>query len=428
MRRLSTFAAAAATLATIALAACSDSIVQPTGSQRAAPAGGANLVITPVLSDAIVTTTGGSFANAIVPTEAGRGTGAFWDNVSSDDHDPPTVKCNIGYFAIGTISPLCNFTAPGSTPGGYANYFGNGAGNTGSPDFMFAGKYSYDVKIVGAYSFGTSTVGWFTKSGGVYTLNAVPQWGAKNIGVAITVNTGGLDWGFFASNANFTGQRTCGGTTDNTCSDATGGFTTQPLQQHALFINSTGDQFLVGLEDNLLGLWNGDCPSALHPGCSPPNPTNQDSDYQDYIFNIVPHVIAPPLCDFITFGRLVTQVGGDKIVISGNAGGNKPGGGILGTIEISVGGVQYHVPTVETYALPTSGVLFGDPFARVITGHSGTHLVELRLRDNPNPGQGEPTDEGDQVWLKIDNTVIVPLQTPDKGNIQLHLHCRGPGE
>jgi hypothetical protein len=50
------------------------------------------------------------------------------------------------------------------------------------------------------------------------------------------------------------------------------------------------------------------------------------------------------------------------------------------------------------------------------------------LRDNPNPGQGEPTDEGDKVWLKIDNTVIVPLQTPDQGNIQLHLHCRGPGE
>ena len=137
----------------------------------------------------------------------------------------------------------------------------------------------------------------------------------------------------------------------------------------------------------------------------------------------------PPICDFITFGRLVLGSGNDKIVISGNAGGNAPDGGILGTIEISVGGTQYHVPTIESYALPASGVLFGDPFARVITGHSGTHLVELRLRDNPNPGQGEPgTQEGDAVWLKIDNTVIVPLQTLDKGNIQLHLHCRGPGE
>ena len=136
----------------------------------------------------------------------------------------------------------------------------------------------------------------------------------------------------------------------------------------------------------------------------------------------------PQICDFITFGRLVTEVGDDKIVISGNAGGNAPGGGILGTIEISVGGTQYHVPTIETYGLTTSGVLFPDPFARRITGHSGSHLIELRLRDNPNPGQGEPTDEGDKVWLKIDNTVVVPLQTPDQGNIQLHLNCRGPGD
>jgi hypothetical protein len=136
----------------------------------------------------------------------------------------------------------------------------------------------------------------------------------------------------------------------------------------------------------------------------------------------------PPVCDFITFGRLVTEVGGDKIVISGNAGGNAPGGGILGTIEISVGGTQYHVPTIESYALTASGVLFPDPFARVITGHSGSDLIELRLRDNPNPGQGEPTDEGDKVWLKINNTVVVPLQTPDQGNIQLHLNCRGPGD
>jgi hypothetical protein len=299
MSRVKRFTAAVAALAAAGLVGCSDSMVQPTVSQRS-PSGSPGRVITPVLSDVIVTTTGGSFANPIVPTEAGRGAGAFWDNISSDDHDPPVVKCNIGYFAIGTISPLCNFTAPGSTPGGYANYFGNGAGNTGSPDFMFNGKYSYDVKIVGAYSFGTSTVGYFTKSGGTYTLTSVATWTAKSIGAAVSFTTpGNVDWGFFATNDNFTGQRTCGaGTLNTTCSDATGGFLVPPLQQHALFINAAGDQFLVGLEDNLLGLWNGDCPSALHPGCSPPNPTNQDSDYQDYIFNIVPHIIPSGGCTF----------------------------------------------------------------------------------------------------------------------------------
>ena len=162
--------------------------------------------------------------------------------------------------------------------------------------------------------------------------------------------------------------------------------------------------------------------AANQSGCE--NPTGVD--YKGTVSWTVPP--PPQVCDFITFGRLVVEVGGDKIVISGNAGGNAPDGGILGTIEISVGGTQYHVPTIETYAHTASGVLFPDPFARVITGHSDSHLIELRLRDNPNPGQGEPTDEGDKVWLKIDNNVIVPLQTPDQGNIQLHLNCRGPGE
>ncbi len=414
------FTAAIAALAAAALVGCSDSMVQPKVSLRS-PAGSPGRLITPVLSDVIVGT--GTFANAINPTNVGRATGAFWDNHSSDEgnpfpygtgvqhrflrdrHDQPDVQFHRASDRRQVATPTTTAAAPAT----WAHRISCSRVRTRTT-----------CRLSGAYSFGFSTVGWFTKSGGVYTLHAVPQWGAKNMGVAITVNTGGLDWGFFASNANFTGTRTCGATINTTCSDATGGFLASPQQQHALFINGAGNQFLVGLEDNLLGLWAGDNPIT--------NPTNQDSDYQDYIFNIVPHVIAPPLCDFITFGRLVTQVGGDKIVISGNAGGNAPGGGILGTIEISVGGVQYHVPTVETYALPTSGVLFGDPFARVITGHSGTHLIELRLRDNPNPGQGEPTDEGDKVWLKIDNTVVVPLQTPDQGNIQLHLHCRGPGE
>ena len=136
----------------------------------------------------------------------------------------------------------------------------------------------------------------------------------------------------------------------------------------------------------------------------------------------------PQICDFITFGRLVTTVGDNKVVISGNAGGNAPGGGILGEIQISIGKVDYHVQTIDSYTLTTNAPLLGDPFARVITGKSGTHTIELRLRDNPNPGQGEPTDEGDKVWLKIDGVVVVPLQTPDQGNIQLHLNCRGPDD
>src|SRR5512140_1910952 len=129
---------ATAALAAVALAACSDSPTQPAAA-RSIDVSSPSFLITPVLSDVIVGS--GSFANAIVPTELGRATHAFWDNVSSDDgvFPPTTVHCNIGYFAIGTISPSCHFTTVGSTPGGYANYYGSGTGNLGSPDFMFKG-------------------------------------------------------------------------------------------------------------------------------------------------------------------------------------------------------------------------------------------------------------------------------------------------
>jgi len=157
-------------------------------------------------------------------------------------------------------------------------------------------------------------------------------------------------------------------------------------------------------------------------GCE--NPTGLD-------FSGTVSWVAPPppqICDFITFGRLVVEVGGQKVVISGNAGGNAPDGGILGEIEISIGGVDYHVHTIDSYFKPTNAPLANDPFARVITGKSGANNIELRLRDDPNPGQGEPTGEGDKVWLKINGVVVVPTQTPDQGNVQLHLNCRGPGD
>jgi hypothetical protein len=161
--------------------------------------------------------------------------------------------------------------------------------------------------------------------------------------------------------------------------------------------------------------------AANQAGCE--NPTGLD------FAATVSWTPAPPaqLCDFITFGRLTFDVGGQKVVISGNAGGNAPDGGILGEIQISIGGTDYHVKTIDSYGPTTNAPLFPDQFARVIKGMSGTHSVELRLRDDPNPGKGEPgTQEGDKVWLKIDGVVVVPTQTLDKGNIQLHLNCRGP--
>jgi len=413
---------------------CSDSMVSPPSQPRAV-AGHPAFVINPVLAGAVVAgADGGAFTNPTVPTEATRVTGAFWDNVSSD-YNPFSggSKCNIGFFVTGAFGHgACLLETAGTQiPSGFGgNYWGdNGPGGTSAgkdaSSFTFGGQYQYDVTLIGAFSSGTSEVGWFTHDGTGYHFTAVPAWSNKSIGTTVNINTGGPNWGLYIKNGALTPTGSCDVANGRACSDATGNSNppTAPFQQFSLFINHDGSQLIAGIEDNgLTPLWAGNDTIG--------NPTNKDSDYQDYILSIVPKVIPPPpVCDFITFGRLVTAVGDDKIVISGNAGGNAPGGGILGTIEISVGGVQYHVPTIESYGLTTSGVLFPDPFARVITGHSGTHLIELRLRDNPNPGQGEPgTTEGDKVWLKIDNTVVVPLQTLDKGNIQLHLNCRGPGD
>ena len=54
----------------------------------------------------------------------------------------------------------------------------------------------------------------------------------------------------------------------------------------------------------------------------------------------------------------------------------------------------------------------------------------LRLTDNAAPGQGEPTSEGDMVYLKIGSTEVLGSSgiATQQGNIQLHLNCRGPGD
>jgi len=156
--------------------------------------------------------------------------------------------------------------------------------------------------------------------------------------------------------------------------------------------------------------------------------TNGDShavnSFHGAVITFENFVAPPPPCDFITFGRLVTEVGDDKVVISGNAGGNKPGGGILGEFHVEVGGVDYHVSDIDSYGPITNPPLQNLTNARVVTGTSKNgHLVELRLWDG-----GEPGKDTDVVWVKIDGTVRVPTQFIDQGNMQYHNVCRGPGD
>lgn len=285
--------AAASLISLAVLAGCSDSTTQP--RTRLSPSEGINAVIIPTLSDAVVQGSDlGAFTNPINPTEATRVTGAFWDNLSSDDSPPPpaqTSKCNVGFYVIGTIGSGCLLQTPGSfaNKGGAVGgaYWGDGAGSRDASSFTFNGKYSWAVVLKGSYAGGISEVGWFTKDGTGYHFHAVADWGNKVLGTTATISTGGANWGFYVKNSSLDATGNCAPQTS--CSDATGGFTAAPFNQFALFVSADGNSFMVGTEDNKLSLWT-------HVG-DPTNPTNADSDYNDYIFSVVPSVI-PGHCTY----------------------------------------------------------------------------------------------------------------------------------
>ncbi|MEO6525264.1 MAG: hypothetical protein ABIP93_01435 [Gemmatimonadaceae bacterium] len=135
----------------------------------------------------------------------------------------------------------------------------------------------------------------------------------------------------------------------------------------------------------------------------------------------------PEACDFITFGRLVTYTAdGTKVVISGNAGGNAPGGGFLGHINIQVGDNKYNVKPITGYGPIAAGALStltNSRFASGVATNGAT--IEVRLYDGGEPGKGT-----DIVALKINgiNILAAAGQTIDQGNMQYHSNCRGPSD
>ena len=359
-------------------------------------------------------TPAGTFEN-FTANEVGRSTGKeFWDNRSDDGGISgvnPIRGCSIGFYATDRMTDCSTYEKLGST----ANAAGNAytfmwSDGVKSAAFSFNRGTSYTVTFKGAYSLNNSAVGYYTKAGSVYTFTEVPAWTNKTLpAVAQVINTGIGTWGFFIANADVVGPG-CGTykTFKVACSDATGGQVMNPLQQFALFANAGGTSYLVGAEDRSVEQ-------------NQPN----DSDYNDYLWTIT-----PTPCDFVTFGRLVTEVGGMKVVISGNAGGNAPGGGILGEFRIDINGVDYHVSDIATYGAIVGGPLNSRTNSRVITGvaRNGT-AVELRLWDG-----GEPGKDTDRVYVKLGTGAgeSFPLgstidgRTIDQGNMQYHPTCRGP--
>lgn len=354
----------------------------------------------------------GSFVG-FTANNSGRQSTEFWDNLSADN-TVSTAQCNIGFYASAAMGADCQNQAPGSTAnqGGFTTFFGDGAGSRDATAFLFNGSYTYTATLRGSYAGANSEVGWFTRTGETYAFHPVADWSNKTIGTSVAITTGGLPWGFYIKNDFNPSIGGCA-SPDTDCSDAENGFGGAPFQQFALFSTATGTTFLVGSEDNRLELL--------------PNGRYEDSDYNDYIWAVTPTPVQAAVCDFVTFGRLVTEQGGTKVVISGNAGGNQPGGGILGEFHIEVNGVDNHVANIDTYGPITSGVFSGPSFpnARIVTGVAKNGVsVELRVWDG-----GEPGKDTDKVYVKLNG---VPVLSPagqfiDQGNMQYHPQCRGPG-
>jgi hypothetical protein len=132
----------------------------------------------------------------------------------------------------------------------------------------------------------------------------------------------------------------------------------------------------------------------------------------------------PAVCDFITFGRLVLELNGKKVVISGNAGGNAPGGGFLNEFHIEANGVDNHVADIDSYGPISSGALSGLTNSRIATGTAKNGVaVELRLWDGGEPGKGT-----DKVYVKLNGVELFGANGAyiDQGNMQYHANCRGP--
>jgi len=137
----------------------------------------------------------------------------------------------------------------------------------------------------------------------------------------------------------------------------------------------------------------------------------------------------PAICDFITFGRLVWEEGDDKVVISGNAGGNSPDGGFLNEFHIEVNGVDHHVADITSYGPIAAAPLASSSFTnsrRAAGLDKHGHAVELRVWDG-----GEPGWKFDRFWFNVNGTIVGNATNGnliDQGNMQYHANCRGPGD
>ena len=130
------------------------------------------------------------------------------------------------------------------------------------------------------------------------------------------------------------------------------------------------------------------------------------------------------VCDFSTFGGFVLLP--NNISYGGNAGFASSGFayGDLNFVDHTTGD-HIHVWNVTDYGHPDTGPLSQYEDSRLAFGKgtingAGSFDVEFRFLDS-----GEPAKKlGDVVYLIVNGSVLIPEQTVDGGNIQLHKNCK----
>lgn len=251
------------------LAGCADSTPTATldGTERVS----AKAAVAPTDNDIVLTLGGGGvFTSPIQANESGHIGSEFWDNPSDD-----VGKCNVGFYAVGTIDATCVNQAQSpksyNNRGGYADgsfWAKPAAGGEFDPaPFMFSGDYAYLVTLKGSYAGEVHKLGWFTiDASGNRIRHEVPSWGAKSINSTAVIPKG-QQWGLYIEIAD--------AVTPIDYTDATGDLhnsTGTPPNQFALFAKGNGSSYLVGVEDNpedgviLLG----------------------DDDFNDYMLSVEP--------------------------------------------------------------------------------------------------------------------------------------------
>ena len=136
----------------------------------------------------------------------------------------------------------------------------------------------------------------------------------------------------------------------------------------------------------------------------------------------------PETCDFSTFGGFVLLP--NNISYGGNAGRiEDPPGFAFGSLNFvnHTNGDHTHVWNVTDYGHPDTGPLSQFEDSRLAFGLGSVNggpvnvPVEFRFLDSGEPAK----KDGDMVYLKVGNTVLIPEQLVGGGNIQLHdKHCK----